>query len=58
MSKSGNWFIAQTEGTAFTMYAVVKALGIPLTKEQAKFQAELERRFPPFQPKPLDKPTK
>ena len=46
MSKSGQEFIAATEGTAFTLYSVMKALGIPLTLEQEKFQAELERRHP------------
>lgn len=47
MSKSGSLFIAQTQGTAFTMYAVMKAMGIPLSKEQAEFQAYLERTYPP-----------
>ena len=28
------------------MYAVCKAMGIPLSKEQEKFQAYLERTYP------------
>ena len=46
MSKSGNAFIAATEGHQFTMYAVMKAMGLPLTEEQEKFQAYLERTYP------------
>ena len=46
MSKSGNEFIAKTEGYQFTLYAVCKAMGIPLSKEQEKFQAYLERTHP------------
>jgi len=45
MSKSGNAFIAATQGSQFTLYAAMKALGIPLTKEQAEFQAYLERKY-------------
>lgn len=45
MSKSGNEFIARTQGTQFTLYAVCKALGIPLTKEQEKFQNYLEKKY-------------
>lgn len=37
MSKSGNEFIARTQGAQFTLYAVCEALGIPLTEEQKKF---------------------
>lgn len=47
MSKSGQAFVAKTQGTRFTLYSVCKALGIPLTEEQEKFQRELERRYPP-----------
>lgn len=50
MSKSGQLFIAQTQGTRFTLYAVMRALGIPLSKEQAEFQAYLEAHYPPEQP--------
>ena len=46
MSKSANQFIAATQGHQFTMYAVMKAMGIPLTEEQEKFQAYLERTYP------------
>jgi len=47
MSKSGQTFVAATEGTQFTLYAMCKAMGIPLSKEQEEFQAQLEKRFPP-----------
>lgn len=46
MSKSGQAFVAKTQGHRFTLYAVCKALGIPLTKEQEEFQAYLERTYP------------
>ena len=48
MSKTGKEFIAQTEGTEFTMYAVMRRLGITLSKEQAEFQAYLESKYPKF----------
>ena len=47
VSRSGQAFVAATEGSQFTMYAVMKTLGLPLTEEQAKFQSYLERRYPP-----------
>ncbi len=47
MSKSGQAFVASTEGTQFTLYAVCKAMGIPLTKEQEAFQRYLESKYPP-----------
>lgn len=47
MSKSGQAFVAATEGSQSTMYAVMKKLGIPLSKEQEEFQAKLERLYPP-----------
>lgn len=46
MSRSGQAFVAATEGTEFTMYAVMKKLGIPLTKGQEECQAYLERTYP------------
>lgn len=46
MGRSGQAFIAATEGTSFTMYAVMRAMGLPLTEEQEKFQAYLERTYP------------
>lgn len=46
MSKSGQTFVAATEGTQFTLYAVCKALGIPLSKEQEDFLAYLESIYP------------
>lgn len=47
MSKSGNAYIAATQGTNHTLYAACKRQGIPLSKEQEEFQRELERRYPP-----------
>ncbi len=46
MSKSGQAFVAATQGHQFTMYAVMRAMGLPLTEEQEKFQAYLERKYP------------
>ena len=46
MSKSGQAFVAATEGHVFTLYAVMKAIGLPLTPEQEKFQAYLEKNYP------------
>jgi len=45
MSKSSNWFIAATQGPQFTLYAAMKQLGIPLSKEQAECQEYLERKY-------------
>jgi len=47
MSKSGNAYIAATQGTNHTLYAAMKAMGIKLSKEQEECQKELERRYPP-----------
>lgn len=55
MSKSGQAYIAATQGTQFTLYAVCRAMGIPLSKEQEEFQAELERRYPPVVDKKEEK---
>ena len=46
MSKSGQAFVAATQGHQFTMYAVMRMMGLPLTEEQEKFQAYLERTYP------------
>lgn len=46
MSKSGQAFVAATQGHQFTMYAVMRMMGLPLTKEQEKCQAYLERTYP------------
>ena len=46
MSKSGQAFVAATEGHQFTLYATMRAMGIPLSEEQEKFQAYLERTYP------------
>ena len=46
MSKSGQAFVAATEGHQFTLYAMCRAMGIPLSKEQEKFQAELKKKYP------------
>ncbi len=69
MSKSGQAFVAKTEGHAFTMYAMMKGhaftmfammkmMGIPLTEEQAKFQAYLEKTYPAVADKPKTKVEK
>ena len=54
MSKSGQLYIAATEGTQFTMYAVMRAMGLPLSKEQEEFQDYLERTYPPVVEKEED----
>ena len=54
MSKSGQAFVAATEGTQSTLYAACKAMGIPLTKEQEGFQAYLESKYPPVVSKEED----
>ena len=46
MSRSGNAFVAATQGHLFTMYAAMKAMGIPLSKEQEEFQSYLEKKYP------------
>lgn len=46
MSRSGQAFVAATRGHKFTLYAVMRLMGIPLSKEQEKFQAYLERTYP------------
>jgi hypothetical protein len=46
MSKSGQWFVAATQGTEFTMYSVMRKLGIPLSPEQERTQALLESKYP------------
>jgi len=46
MSRSGQAFVAATEGHSFTMYAMMRAMGLPLSKEQEEFQAFLERTYP------------
>ena len=46
MSKSGQAFVAATEGSQSTLYAACKALGIPLSEEQEEFQSYLERTYP------------
>jgi len=47
MSRSGQAYIAATRGTQFTLYAVCRALGIPLSKEQEDLQEFLESVYPP-----------
>lgn len=46
MSRSGQAYVAATEGHQFTMYAVMRKMGIPLSKEQEECQAYLERTYP------------
>ena len=58
MSKSGQAFVAATEGHQFTMYAVMRALGLPLTEEQERFQAYLERVYPAVVDKELNNERK
>uniref|UniRef100_A0A6M3LXD1 Uncharacterized protein n=1 Tax=viral metagenome TaxID=1070528 RepID=A0A6M3LXD1_9ZZZZ len=45
MSRSGNAFIAQTQGAQFTLYAAMRAMGIPLTESQEKCQEYLEKKY-------------
>jgi len=47
MSKSGQAHAAMMHGSQSTLYAVMRSLGIPLSKEQEEFQARLERMHPP-----------
>jgi len=58
MSKSGQEFVARTQGTQFTLYTVCKVLGIPLSKEQEEFQAYLESKYPPVVGQVLNKSKK
>ncbi len=51
MSKSGQAYVAMTQGHSHTLYAVMKRMGIPLTKEQVEYQAYLEERYPAVVPK-------
>ena len=46
MSRSGQAFVAATQGHQFTMYAMMRLMGIPLTEEQEKFQSYLEQTYP------------
>lgn len=46
MGRSSNAFIAATQGASFTLYAAMRALGIPLSREQEEFQTYLERTYP------------
>ena len=46
MGKSGQAFVASTQGHSFTMYAVMRMMGIPLSEEQEKFQTYLEQTYP------------
>ena len=47
MSRSGNAYIAATQGTQFTLYAVMRSMGLHITPDQAEFQAYLEANYPP-----------
>ena len=44
MSKSGQAYVAATHGHCYTMYAVMRTLGIPLSEEQEKQVDELAAR--------------
>ena len=46
MSRSGQAFVAATQGHQFTMYSMMRMMGIPLTKEQQACQEYLERTYP------------
>ena len=45
MSRSGNWYIAATQGPEHTLYAAMRAMGIPLTESQEKLQRYLEEKY-------------
>lgn len=47
MSKSGQAFVAATQGSSRTMYAVIRMMGLPLSEEQEKLQRYLEMKYPP-----------
>lgn len=51
MSKSGQWYIAQTYGSEYTLYAAMRKMGIPLTKSQEECQRMLEEKYPPKEDK-------
>ena len=57
MSRSGSAYIAATEGHQFTMYAVMRAMGLPLSKEQEEFQTYLEKTYPAVVNKEADVQT-
>lgn len=57
MSRSGQAFIAQTEGTRFTLYSAMRLIGITLTPEQEKFQDYLESHYPEVVDKENDEET-
>ena len=46
MSRSGQEFVAATQGHSFTLYAMMKLMDIPLSESQEKFQSYLERTYP------------
>lgn len=46
MSASGQWFVASTEGSSFTLYAMMKKFGIPLSERQERIQKQLEKLYP------------
>jgi len=55
MSRSGNWYIAETQGPQFTLYAAMRKLGIPLTPSQEACQSQLEKMYPGKEVKPNEK---
>jgi len=46
MSRSGQLFVAREYGTEFTLYSMMRKMGIPLSPEQQKFQDYLEEHYP------------
>ncbi len=46
MGRTKQEWIAMTMGSRSTLYAVMKALGLPLSPEQEKFQDYLEKKYP------------
>jgi len=45
MSKSGQWFIAVTQGPQFTLYSTMKKMGLPLTERQEELQKQFEEKY-------------
>jgi len=55
MSRSGNWFIASTQGADCTLYAAMRKMGVPLTPSQEACQSQLEKMYPGKEVKPNEK---
>ena len=46
MSKSGQTYVAKKYGTEYTLYSMMRKMGIPLSPEQEEFQRHLEKAYP------------